>query len=460
MGKIFKFQLLLSSILFIPNISAAALEAPTEYDGSSARSWSSDASHGCEGTCICGVERKLEGINERKATILQREAGFESRKRDGEDDLDRLREDFIQGLSVIRFVRFLKIPADIERKWAECRFELSRLEVEIAAISEKLSATEEVGERETLESDIARLVSKRDVESERWNVLAAYRVLPELRGLLEACHGGLESHLDPLSEVVDSWYKILSRYARELYFPDEEAESNLVYILSELDENDAGYIRVRNDLYKILDMIHLIQGWVLIAQEYIGLPMIHAEPVGDDEEEIDESVFERKQQLQGILTALSLLMPDLQKAPLHFKRRDIDDGLKLLRLNSEVETIKDKLVLLREGARFEADSSSIDEELSEMKAQIVAASLSLGESPENFSELMHLSEEYKKLETTRTHLATIDVERLQEIEDLEELLARKVFEISGLINAIEEGDEEGGYTSDFEEYADDDESDD
>jgi hypothetical protein len=458
MGKNLKFQLLLSSILFMPNISAAALAASTEYDGSSARSWSSDTSDGCEGSCICGAERKLEGINERKATILKREAEFESRKRNGEDDLDRLREDFTQGLSVIRFLKFLEIPADIERNWAECRFELSTLESAITTIRERLSATEDVGEREVLESDILRLVSKRDVESERLNVLAAYRVLPELRGLLEACHGGLESHLEPLSEVVDNWYKILSRYARELYFPDEEAESNLPYILSDLDENDAVYNRVRHDLYKILDMIHLIQGWVLIAQEYIGFPMIHAEPVGDVEQ-IDDSVFERKQQLQGILTALSLLMPDLQKAPLHFKRRDIDDGLRLLRLDSEIATIKDKLVLLREGARFEADSSSIDEELSEIKAQIVVASLSLGESPENFSELMRLSEEYKKLETTRTCLATVDVERLQEIEDLEELLARKVFEISGLINAIEEGDEEGGYTSDFGECADDESND-
>lgn len=455
MGKTLKLQLLLSSILLMPNISGAAfLEAPTEYDGSFARSWSTDT---CRESTVCAVERILEDIDRGKATILKKQTEFETRKQDGEAGLDQLREDVTKGLDVIRFLKFMDIPSDIEESWRGCRSELSALEAAIAAIRERLSATEEVGERETLESDITRLVSKREVELERLNVLAAYRVLPELRGLLEACHGNLESHLEPLSELIDDWHKILSHYAGKVYLNDDESEPNLSSILSDLDENDAVYNRVSNDLYKILDVVDLIQGWVLIVQEYIGLPMIHAEPVGDDEEEIDESVFERTQQLQGILKALSLLVPDLQKAPLHFKSKDVDDGLKLLRLNTEVETIKAKLLLLRDGA----DLSPIDEELVEIKANILAVTLSLGEHPEKFVELMPLCEKYKSLEATRAQLVSVGLERLQEIEDLEVSFAQKVLQIARLVSAIEEGEQEGGYASDFEEgVADDGEEDD
>lgn len=437
--KNLKFKLLLSFVLFIPNISvAASLPTILELDSHAVGSSDDDsdleyADHGN----TCSIEGMLDHLEGTSTVVAQRQKNLDARREERAGNLFRLKQAIRRGIERIHWLNFPDIPADISERWAEVHPRAGMIFSELEAQRRRLSGVEEVVERKAIESDILRLVAESDGCQEQLNLFEVYHTLADLKGLLEVCYGNLETRLAPLAEVVKDWYRLLGQYAATAYTIDDESEVRLAKVLDDLNENDTVYNGIGDDLYKILDVIHLIQGWVLMVKKYIELPAIHAESAADDEE-IDDAVFERKQHLDGILRALSLLIPDLRKAPLHFDDNDVDKGLELLMLNSRIETLEGKLVLLRDGATLDIELGPIDEELVGIRERMAA----ILELPTASRELEALKEEQKKLEELRGRLATAAAERSQEIKDLEDQLADTMHVLIRMITAIEEGEED------------------
>jgi hypothetical protein len=436
MGKNLKINFLVSSVLLLSPVAAAeeiAAAASSANDGD----WRAvDAVP----STIDDVLSKIGGCLEREASADLERRKFEKRRTIGIGDLKSLIQDVQAGDNIIRWMQFPEVSESVVEKQAEYSLRHKDIVEALELTRSKLGSIDD-SERGALESDILRLVAERDTVNEQVEYFSAVQRIPELRRLLAGCHEALTHNLTVLPEIVEKWFSLMSEYAAVVYAIDDRSDKQLDKALEDLSINDREYNSASNEVYDVLAVINMINQWASIIKDYMELPFIYAEPVTDDEI-VEESTFDHKQRLEGVLRRLNVLFSELSSSPSNLIASEVQYALNLLTLNADIDKIRDQLVLLRDGLADDVEMRRVEDELGAIQRRFELKVADL--ESVDFTMLVKRQaelEEWKQQQTARK----------QEIEDLERTLGETILALIELENAdvLQSSDSES-YGSDFE----------